>query len=251
MSSGFCVRVLVLLLLTFCQHAKALSYSDFQRSLEPASSENLEPAAAPGAGGPSGSSGRQVDGYSPEGSVSSYRPGPLLIQKSRQKLQQPLQNDPNAGVLQTEAEIPQTEYRESGISSRYGITLYFPEPESTWQAKPEQRSYPAKSQQLPSYPAKSQQPPYPAYPAKPQLPAYPAKPQLPAYPAKPQLPAYPAKPQLPAYPAKPQQRAHPVEAATNTGACAQQISLTFGILTVPNSFWKLSSRVCGFPPIKY
>ncbi|KAF1382044.1 hypothetical protein PFLUV_G00160310 [Perca fluviatilis] len=62
MSSGFCVRVLVLLLLTFGQHAKALSYFDFQRSLEPASSENLEPVAAASAGGPRGSSG----GSSPE-----------------------------------------------------------------------------------------------------------------------------------------------------------------------------------------
>ncbi|XP_034747478.1 uncharacterized protein LOC117956489 [Etheostoma cragini] len=187
MSSGFCVRVLVLLLLTFGQHAEALSYRSggskevkpyfgFQ-SLKPASSENLKPATAPSAGGDRGSYGRQVDGYSPEGSVSSYRPGPPIIQKPRQQTQQPLQTNSNAGVLLTKAEIPKTEDPMSGIASSYGILMYAsPQSESTWQPKPPQQSYQKKSQQ-PSYPFKPQEPASMVRPQQLSSPDYLSKPQ--------------------------------------------------------------------------
>ncbi|XP_032377056.1 calcium-binding protein P [Etheostoma spectabile] len=242
MSFGFCVRVLVLSLLTFGQHAQALSYRSggsnevkpyfgFERSLKPASSENLKPATAPRAGSDRGY-GRLVDGYSQEGSVSSYRPGPPIIQKPRQQTQQPLLTNSNAGVL-TKAESPKTGDPMSGIASSYGIMMYAsPQSESTWQPKPPQQLYQKKSQQTsyPDYPFKPQEPTsmlrpqqraYPSKlhetsdPVRPQQRAYPdylAKPQEPASMVRPQqraYPAYPSKPQQPADLVRPQPRAYP------------------------------------------
>ncbi|XP_049890661.1 adhesive plaque matrix protein-like [Epinephelus moara] len=227
--SGFCWRVTVLSLLTFGLHAKALTYRNgdysgitpyfnFPRSHKPAfassgdessgrsytSSETLKPAAAPSVGRSSG----QVDGYSPEGSVSSYRPGPPIIQKPRHNPQQPPQTNPNAnGVLQTKAGMWNFPFFqngnsfESGIVSSSGIEmLSHPQLklDSPWLAKPQPPAYPAKPQQ-------PQQPQPPAYLAKPQQPSYSSTLQLPAYPAKPQQPQ---QPQPPAYPAKPQQPTH-------------------------------------------
>ncbi|XP_023276553.1 basic salivary proline-rich protein 3-like [Seriola lalandi dorsalis] len=278
MASGYCVRVFLLSLLAFGPHAKALSYrgggssiikpyfaqaEGFSGSHKPGSAspkyespaqpggfigssvpsypntgsfENLKPA---GAGGYSGSYGRQVDGYSPDGSVSSYRRS-----KPRDNPQQPhFKTQLNAkGVLQTKAGMwdvasPQDGNRfDSGIASSHGIEMASghqsetrpQKPSYPAQPRPQQPSYPGKPQprpQQPSYPGKPQprpqQPSYLGYPGKPQpqQPSYPGKPQprpQPSYPGKPQLqprsqqPSYPGKPQprpqRPSYPVQPQPR---------------------------------------------
>ncbi|XP_067467982.1 relA-associated inhibitor-like [Thunnus thynnus] len=201
-----CVRLLLLSLLAFGQYAKELSYrgssgikpyfelaEDFPRSYKPAlasssyarsalpggsqgsygptettSLESLKPIPAPSAGDYGGSYGRQVNSYSPEGSVSSYRPGLLMAQKPRQTPEQPhYQINPNTnGVLQTKAgmwdlALPQNGDRfESGVVSSYGIEMHSDKP-----AKPQ-------PQPSPSYPAKPQPQPQPQ-----RSPSYPAKPQ--------------------------------------------------------------------------
>ncbi|KAF1382026.1 hypothetical protein PFLUV_G00160120 [Perca fluviatilis] len=207
MSSGFCVRVLVLSLVTFGQQAKALSYRsggfndvtphfDFQRRFNPASSENLEPAAAPSAAGSSGSYGWQMDGYSQEGSVSSYGPGHPVLQEPRQNPQQPPQTNPNTGFL-----------------SSNGIKMdSIPQHESTWWSRTQQHAYPAKLQKL-GYPARSQQHTGPAgsqqnayidYPSNPVEPSRPSNPVEPSRPSKPKRPSHPLKSQKPGYLSKPQ-----------------------------------------------
>ncbi|TDH03704.1 hypothetical protein EPR50_G00144720 [Perca flavescens] len=214
MSSGFCVRVLVLSLVTFGQHAKALSYRnggfkdvtphfDFQRSFNLASSENLEQAAAPSAGGYSGSYGWQVDGYSQEGSVSSYGPGHPILQEPRQNPQQPPQTNPNTGFL----------------SSSNGIKMdSVPQHESTWWSRTQQHAYPANLQKL-GYPARSQQHNGPAgsqqnayldYPSKPVKPSRPSKPKQPSHPSKSQKPGYLSKPQSTWW-SRTQQHAYPAK----------------------------------------
>ncbi|XP_039676935.1 uncharacterized protein LOC120571887 isoform X2 [Perca fluviatilis] len=182
MSSGFCVRVLVLSLVTFGQQAKALSYRsggfndvtphfDFQRRFNPASSENLEPAAAPSAAGSSGSYGWQMDGYSQEGSVSSYGPGHPVLQEPRQNPQQPPQTNPNTGFL-----------------SSNGIKMdSIPQHESTWWSRTQQHAYPAKLQKL-GYPARSQQHTGPAGSQQHAYLGYPSKPLQSAVPVRPQQP---------------------------------------------------------------
>ncbi|KAG7215524.1 hypothetical protein INR49_014691, partial [Caranx melampygus] len=274
MASGFCVRVLLLSLLAVGQNAQRLSYrsggvSGIKPHFDPAigfpkghkpdiaspgyessaqsggflasssssypdsdSFQNLKPADV---GYKGGSYGRQVDGHSRDGSVTSYRPS-----KPRENPQQP-HSHPNldANVFQTKVGMwavasPHSGNRfESGIASSNGIEMvsagqsetrlqedgYPAKPQSTYPAQPQ----PHPSPQQPAYPAKPQPQPRPG----PQQPTYPAKPQprpgpqQPTYPAKPQprpgpqQPAYLAKPQphpgpqQPAYPAKPQPQPRP------------------------------------------
>ncbi|XP_054462598.1 uncharacterized protein LOC129097719 [Anoplopoma fimbria] len=118
MSRGSCVR-LILLSLTFCQHANVLSYRS-------GGSYGVQPFFDY-SGSSSHSRGGKVDSNSPEGSVSSYRPRSLNIQQNSQK---PLQTNPDGnGVLQTKAGmwdllLPQNGKRfESGIASSRGIVI--------------------------------------------------------------------------------------------------------------------------------
>ncbi|XP_034401405.1 sporozoite surface protein 2-like [Cyclopterus lumpus] len=228
----FCVRVLVLSLLTFGQHVNALSYrSGSSNYIKPhfvyTRNDKLPLAAVfessaqsggfLGSSGSSHSAGGQVDRYSPEGSVSSYSSSSLNIRKPTQNSQQSRQTNPNAnGVFQTKAGMwnlgsPQNGKRfESGIASSRGIVMHAgPQPPSI----PEQLSYqpPSQSQQLgyrePVYPSRPQDSVYPSrprdsvYPSKPLQHDYPSKPLQPVYPTKPQQPRF----QQPDYPSKPLQ----------------------------------------------
>ncbi|XP_035537767.1 uncharacterized protein LOC118343119 [Morone saxatilis] len=164
MAFGFCVRVLLLSLLAFGWHAKALTYrsggsssiephfelaENFPRSYKPAlapssyessaqplgsygPSYTLKPAAAPSGGRFSGSYEGRGNGYSPEGSVSSSMPDLLMLQKPRQNSEQP-HYQPNSdinGVPQTKAgrwdlALPQNRNGfESGIVSSNGIEMH-------------------------------------------------------------------------------------------------------------------------------
>lgn len=83
-----------------------------------ASSEYPKPAA-PSVGHFSGHGG-PVDGYSPEGSVSSYGPGLLMRQKPRQNPQDP-RYQPNTnvnGVLQTKAGMWDISVPKEGVAPR-------------------------------------------------------------------------------------------------------------------------------------
>ncbi|XP_071357236.1 sporozoite surface protein 2-like isoform X2 [Trachinotus anak] len=230
MVSGFCVRVLLLSLLAFGPHAKALSYrgggssgikpyfdlaEDSTSSHKPGlASPGYESSAQPGgflggsgpsypdsgsfenqkpavAGGHSGSYDRQVDGYSQEGSVSSYRPS-----KPRANPQQPHdQTDLNPNVPQTKAgmwdfALPENGNRfESSIASNYGIKMDSARQSET---RPQQPSYPGKPQPQPQ-----PRPQQPSYPGKPQPQPQP-RPQQPSYPGKPQPQPQP-RPQQPSY----------------------------------------------------
>ncbi|KAK5936255.1 hypothetical protein CgunFtcFv8_027619 [Champsocephalus gunnari] len=234
---GLCVRVLVISLLIFGQQAKALSYRsggssgitphfDFSRSLKPAStssddgsaqpervlgsyspfhadgalSETLKPAAAPSAGGYSGSHGRQVDGYSPEGSVSSYGPSQPIIRKPNQL---PQANPSANGVLPSKAAPwafplpPNPNSFQSGIASSSAIVMH-----SGPYSKPYQPSNPQQAK------------PYqPAYPLNPQRATNPSSPLLSRYQPKPQQRSYPSHPQQ----AKPQQ-AEPLQGVLQSKA---------------------------------
>ncbi|XP_033980868.1 adhesive plaque matrix protein-like isoform X1 [Trematomus bernacchii] len=240
-----CVRVLVLSLLIFGQQAKALSYRsggpsgitphfDFSRSLKPAStsnddssakperflgsyspfhadgalSETLKPAAAPSARGYSGSHGRQVDGYSPEGSVSSYGPSQPIIRKPNQL---PQANPSANGVLPTKAApwafpLPHNPNSfQSGIASSSAIVMHSG-PYSAVPSKPQQPKNLPKPQQA-RYKPKPHQP-------KPQQAANPSNPLQFWYRPKPQQAANPsipqqAKPYQPSYPLKLQQATNP------------------------------------------
>nr|XP_033950871.1 ATP-dependent zinc metalloprotease FtsH-like [Pseudochaenichthys georgianus] len=217
---GLCVRVLVISLLIFGHQAKALSYRsggssgitphfDFSRSLKPAStfsddssaqpervlgsyspfhadgalSETLKPAAAPSTGGYSGSHGRQVDGYSPEGRVSSYGPSQPIIRKPNQL---PQANPSANGVLPSKAAPwafplpPNPNSFQSGIASSSAIVMH-----SGPYSKPYQPSNPQQ--------------------AKPYQPAYPLNPQRATNPSSPLLSRYQPKPQQRSYPSHPQQ----------------------------------------------
>ncbi|XP_034083719.1 DNA-directed RNA polymerase II subunit RPB1-like isoform X1 [Gymnodraco acuticeps] len=271
MGFGLCVRVLVISLLIFGQQAKALSYRsggssgitphfDFSRSLKPAStssddssgqpervlgsyspfhadgalSETLKPAAAPSAGGYSGSHGRQVGGYSPEGSVSSYGPSQPIIRKPNQL---PQANPSANGVLPSKAApwafpLPHNPNSfQSGIASSSAIVMHsgpyskpqkpknLPKPQQAGynpkphQPKPQQAANPSNPLQSWYQPkpqqTKPNQPSYPSNPqqAKPYQPSNPqqAKPYQPSYPSNPQQ----AKPYLPAYPLNPQRATNP------------------------------------------
>nr|XP_033936117.1 LOW QUALITY PROTEIN: DNA-directed RNA polymerase II subunit RPB1-like [Pseudochaenichthys georgianus] len=225
---GLCVRVLVISLLIFGQQAKALSYRsggssgitphfDFSRSLKPAStssddssaqpervlgsyspfhadgalSETLKPAAAPSAGGYSGSHGRQVDGYSPEGSVSSYGPSQPIIRKPNQL---PQANPSANGVLPSKAAPwafplpPNPNSFQSGIASSSAIVMH-----SGPYSKPQKPKHLPKPQQA-GYKPKPHQP-------KPQQAANPSNPLQSWYHPKPQQ----TKPNQPSYPSNPQQ----------------------------------------------
>ncbi|XP_034054411.1 DNA-directed RNA polymerase II subunit RPB1-like [Gymnodraco acuticeps] len=287
------LRVIVISLLIFGQQAKALSYRsggssgitphfDFSRSLKPDStssddsseqpervlgsyspfhadgalSETLKPAAAPSAGGYSGSHGRQVDGYSPEGSVSSYGPSQPIIRKPNQL---PQANPSANGVIPSKAApwaFPLSHNPnsfQSGIASSYAIVMHsgpyskpqkpknLPKPQQAGykpkphQPKPQQAANPSNPQQSWYQPkpqqTKPNQPSYPSNPqqAKPYQHSNPqqAKPYQPSNPqqAKPYQPSNPqqAKPYQPSYPsnpqqAKPYQPAYPLnpQRATNT-----------------------------------
>nr|XP_033945311.1 DNA-directed RNA polymerase II subunit RPB1-like isoform X5 [Pseudochaenichthys georgianus] len=286
---GLCVRVLVMSLLIFGQQAKALSYRsggssgitphfDFSRNLKPAStssddssaqpervlgsyspfhadgdlSETLKPAAAPSAGGYRGSHGRQVDGYSPEGSVSSYGPSQPIIRKPNQL---PQANPSANGVLPSKAAPwafplpPNPNSFQSGIASSSAIVMHsgpyskpqkpknLPKPQQAgykpkpYQPKPQQAANPSHPLQSWYHPkpqqTKPNQPSYPSNPqqAKPYQPSNPqqAKPYQPSNPqqAKPYQPSNPqqAKPYPPSNPqqAKPNQPAYPLnpQRATN------------------------------------
>ncbi|XP_033950178.1 sporozoite surface protein 2-like [Pseudochaenichthys georgianus] len=234
---GLCVRVLVISLLICGQQAKALSYRsggsngitphfDFSRSLKPAStssddssaqpervlgsyspfhadgalSETLKPAAAPSAGGYSGSHGRQVDGYSPEGSLSSYGPSQPIIRKPNQL---PQANPSANGVLPSKSAPwafplpPNTNSFQSGIASSSAIVMH-----SGPYSKPYQPSNPQQAK------------PYqPAYPLNPQRATNPSSPLLSRYQPKPQQRSYPSHPQQ----AKPQQ-AEPLQGVLQSKA---------------------------------
>ncbi|KAM8767373.1 uncharacterized protein AB9X84_006253 [Acanthopagrus schlegelii] len=229
MASGFCVRVLLLSLFGFVQHANALSFrsggysgtrhyqlaEDFPWSHKPAfAPPSYENAAQPrghwghsypdrpaaSAGRFSGSDGREVVSYSPEGSVSSYGSGSPIEQKPREKPQHQPNSSGNA--------------YESAVVSSYGIQMQAEPQQPGYPPRPQQPGYPPRPQQ-PGYPPRPQQPGYPpkpqqpGYPPKPQQPGYPPKPQQPGYPPKPQQPGYPPKPQQPGYPPKPQQPGYP------------------------------------------
>ncbi|XP_071061010.1 sporozoite surface protein 2-like [Pseudochaenichthys georgianus] len=254
---GLCVRVLVISLLIFGQQAKALSYRsggssgitphfDFSRSLKPAStssddssaqpervlgsyspfhadgalSETLKPAAAPSAGGYSGSHGRQVDGYSPEGSVSSYGPSQPIIRKPNQL---PQANPSANGVLPSKAAPwafplpPNPNSFQSGIASSSAIVMHsgpYSKPQKPKNLpKPQQAGYKPKPHQPkpqqaanPSNPLQSWYHPKPQQ-TKPNQPSYPSNPQQ----AKPYQPSNPqqAKPYQPAYPLNPQRSPDP------------------------------------------
>nr|XP_033945308.1 sporozoite surface protein 2-like isoform X2 [Pseudochaenichthys georgianus] len=254
---GLCVRVLVMSLLIVGQQAKALSYRsggssgitphfDFSRSLKPAStssddisaqpervlgsyspfhadgdlSETLKPAAAPSAGGYSGSHGRQVDGYSPEGSVSSYGPSQPIIRKPNQL---PQANPSANGVLPSKAAPwdfplpPNPNSFQSGIASSSAIVMHsgpYSKPQKPKNLpKPQQAGYKPKPQQAanPSHPLQSWYHPKPQQ-TKPNQPSYPSNPQQ----AKPYQPSNPqqAKPYQPSNPqqAKPYQPSNPQQA---------------------------------------
>ncbi|KAK5910758.1 hypothetical protein CgunFtcFv8_004994 [Champsocephalus gunnari] len=237
---GLCVRVLVISLLIFGQQAKALSYRsggssgitpyfDYSRSLKPAStssddssaqpervlgsyspfhadgalSETLKPAAAPSAGGYSGSHGRQVDGYSPEGSVSSYGPSQPIIRKPNQL---PQANPSANGVLPSKAAPwafplpPNPNSFQSGIASSSAIVMH-----SGPYSKPQKPKNLPKPQQA-GYKPKAHQP-------KPQQAANPSNPLQSWYQPKPQQRSYPSHPQQ----AKPQQ-AEPLQGVLQSKA---------------------------------
>ncbi|GAA6229916.1 proline-rich protein 4-like [Lates japonicus] len=199
MPSGFCVRVLLLSLLAFGPHAKALSYrsggsggiepyfqvaedfpgnhrpgltlSSYESSAQPRGSLG---SSGPSAGGYSDSYGRQVDGYSRERSVSSYKPDPMIRTKPRENPQQPRYQN-NANIPQTKAGMwdvafPQNVNRfESGIVSSHGIEMHSGRQSEDKPQQPKQPVYPPKPQQ---------QPKQPVYPPKPQQPSYLAKPSV-------------------------------------------------------------------------
>ncbi|XP_056255632.1 PGC-1 and ERR-induced regulator in muscle protein 1-like [Seriola aureovittata] len=240
MASGYCVRVFLLSLLAFGPHAKALSYRSrgagiikpyfdqaegFSGSHKPDSAspkyespaqpggfigssgpsypntgsfENLKPA---GTKGYSGSYGREVDGYSPDGSVSSYRRA-----KPRDNPQQPSVLQTKAGMWDIAASQNGIGFG-SGIASSYGIEMASDHQSETRLQKP---SYLDQAQPQPSYPGKPQLQPrsqQPSYPGKPQ-----PRPQRPSYPAQPQ-----PRPQRPSYPAQPQPQATLLSPNPNRG----------------------------------
>ncbi|KAF3834336.1 hypothetical protein F7725_025540 [Dissostichus mawsoni] len=182
------------------------SYSPFHA--DGALSETLKPAAAPSAGGYSGSHGRQVDGYSPEGSVSSYGPSQRIIRKPNQL---PQANPSANGVLQTKAApwafpLPHNANSfQSGIASSSAIVMHSG-PYSAVPSKPQQPKHLPKPQQA-GYKPKPHQP-------KPQQAANPSNPLQSWYRPKPQQAANPsipqqAKPYQPSYPLSLQQAANP------------------------------------------
>ncbi|XP_042338028.1 protein piccolo-like, partial [Plectropomus leopardus] len=208
--------VLLLSLLVFGQHAEALSYRsggsnnikayfNYPRSFKPApsgeassaqpggflvgsgssfteggSSADLKPAAQ-SEGGYSGPQGWRVDGYSPERSVSTYRPRPPIIQKPRPNPQPPQTNPSSQGVPQTKAgmwEFPFLQNTRSvgmGVSSSPGIDMQSRHQIKLDYVNPSKPSYPSKPVPQPSYPSKPV--PQPSYPSKPvPQPSYPSKP---------------------------------------------------------------------------
>ncbi|KAK5936348.1 hypothetical protein CgunFtcFv8_027784 [Champsocephalus gunnari] len=302
---GLCVRVLVMSLLIFGQQAKALSYRsggssgitphfDFSRSLKPAStssddssaqpervlgsyspfhadgalSETLKPAAAPSAGGYSGSHGRQVDGYSPEGSVSSYGPSQPIIRKPNQL---PHANPSANGVLPSKAAPwafplpPNPNSFQSGIASSSAIVMHsgpyskpqkpknLPKPQQAGykpkphQPKPQQAANPSNLLQSWYHPklqqTKLNQPSYPSNPqqAKPYQPSNPqqAKPYQPAYPLNPQRATNPSSPLLSRYQPKPQQRSYPSHPQQ---AKPQQAEPLQGVLQSKAGMWHFPSE---------
>nr|XP_033950179.1 paternally-expressed gene 3 protein-like [Pseudochaenichthys georgianus] len=302
---GLCVRVLVISLLMCGQQAKALSYRsggsngitphfDFSRSLKPAStssddssaqpervlgsyspfhadgalSETLKPAAAPSAGGYSGSHGRQVDGYSPEGSVSSYGPSQPIIRKPNQL---PQANPSANGVLPSKSAPwafplpPNTNSFQSGIASSSAIVMHsgpyskpqkpknLPKPQQAGykpkphQPKPQQAANPSNPLQSWYHPkpqqTKPNQPSYPSNPqqAKPYQPSNPqqAKPYQPAYPLNPQRATNPSSPLLSRYQPKPQQRSYPSHPQQ---AKPQQAEPLQGVLQSKAGMWHFPSE---------
>ncbi|XP_068566753.1 uncharacterized protein [Cebidichthys violaceus] len=233
----FCVRVLVISLLDFGQHANALSYRsggssgimphfDYPGNHKPAFASTYERSAHPGgflgSSGSSHSESGRVDSYSPERSVFSYLPGSRIIQKPTQDSQQAPPANANAnGVFQTkdamwDFALPKNGKRFGlGIASSSGIGMQAgPQPRS----KPQQTSYwpRSKPQQTSYWPrSKPQQTSY--WPrSKPQQTSYRPRtiyrpPQGTSYgpPPKPQEPIYrppqgisygpPPKPQEPIY----------------------------------------------------
>nr|XP_033945314.1 DNA-directed RNA polymerase II subunit RPB1-like isoform X3 [Pseudochaenichthys georgianus] len=308
---GLCVRVLVMSLLIVGQQAKALSYRsggssgitphfDFSRSLKPAStssddssaqpervlgsyspfhadgdlSETLKPAAAPSAGGYRGSHGRQVDGYSPEGSVSSYGPSQPIIRKSNQL---PQANPSANGVLPSKAAPwafplpPNPNSFQSGIASSSAIVMhsgpyskpqkpknlpkpqqagYKPKPQQaanpsnplqSWyhpkpqQTKPNQPSYPSNPQQAKPYQPSNPQQAKPYPPSNPQQ----AKPYQPAYPLNPLRATNPSSPLQSRYQPKPQQRSYPSHPQQ---AKPQQAEPLQGVLQSKAGMWHFTSE---------
>ena len=176
------------------------SYSPFHA--DGALSETLKPAAAP-----SGSHGRQVDGYSPEGSVSSYGPSQPIIRKPNQL---PQANPSANGVLLTKAAqwafpLPHNPNSfQSGIASSSALVMHSG-PYSAVPSKPQQPKNLPKPQQA-GYKSKPHQP-------KPQQAANPSNPLQSWYRHKHQQAANPsipqqAKPYQPSYPLKLQQAAN-------------------------------------------
>ncbi|XP_033946628.1 sporozoite surface protein 2-like [Pseudochaenichthys georgianus] len=311
---GLCVRVLVISLLIFGQQAKTLRHRsggssgitphfDFSRSLKPAStssddssaqpervlgsyspfhadgalSETLKPAAAPSAGGYSGSHGRQVDGYSPEGSVSSYGPSQPIIRKPNQL---PQANPSANGVLPSKAApsafpLPHNPNSfQSGIASSFAIVMHSgpyskpqqpknlpkphqPKPQQaanpsnplqSWyqpkpqQTKPNQPSYPSNPQQAKLYqPSNPQQakPYQPAYPLNPQQATNPSSPLQSRYRPKPQQPSYTSNPLQSRYRSKPQQRSYP---SNPQQAKPQQAEPLQGVLQSKAGMWYFPSE---------
>nr|XP_033945301.1 adhesive plaque matrix protein-like isoform X2 [Pseudochaenichthys georgianus] len=288
---GLCVRVLVMSLLIVGQQAKALSYRsggssgitphfDFSRSLKPAStssddssaqpervlgsyspfhadgdlSETLKPAAAPSAGGYRGSHGRQVDGYSPEGSVSSYGPSQPIIRKPNQL---PQANPSANGVLPSKAAPwafplpPNPNYFQSGIASSSAIVMHsgpYSKPQKPKNLpKPQQAGYKPKPHQPkpqqaanPSHPLQSWYHPKPQQ-AKPYQPSNPqqAKPYQPAYPLNPQRATNPSSPLQSRYQPKPQQRSYPSHPQQ---AKPQQAEPLQGVLQSKAGMWHFPSE---------
>ncbi|KAL3984429.1 KRAB domain-containing zinc finger protein [Sarotherodon galilaeus] len=236
MTSGLCVRVLLLSLLAFSKHAESLTYrSTYSSGIKPysgmaenfphnqnpvfrhksyaqprsslgvygpehGSPENSYPTAAGMPGGAGASSGRPLNGYHQQGSVSSYRSGSSHYQGDTD------------GALQSKDAMwglasPQKRNRiDTGIVSSYPIEMrsvpQWPSNEHQTQPHPEREQFSDfQSRPLP------QQPRYEA--SKPQAQARPL-PQQPRYEAsKPQAQARPL-PQQPRYEAsKPQARPLP------------------------------------------
>ncbi|XP_034400811.1 uncharacterized protein LOC117738798 [Cyclopterus lumpus] len=178
---GFCLRVLVLSLLTLGQDANALGerrggssgieplfeYTSNHKLVLPSDIESSAQAGRfIGSSGSSHSAGGQVERYSPEGSVSSYG------------------SNPNAkGVIQTKAGVwdyvsPENGKRfVSGIASSGRIVMK-PGPRPPSEPKPSvyQLSVYQPKPLQPRYLSKPQQPRYP-YSSKPQQAVYQPKPQ--------------------------------------------------------------------------